>query len=75
MANIKHEGLYSLNIAELESLYRLINDGTYDGNSTESIEYLKVLNNEKWRKKLTERNELLADIKEMINNKIRTILL
>ena len=74
---ITHEGLYALSIAELESLYRLINEGFY-GYSTKNIEVEAKgyqYGHEKWKERLVEREELLKEIREMMKNKIRIILL
>jgi hypothetical protein len=75
---IEHQGLYQLSLSELESLYRLIDEGIYDGDSTEWIETMAEsadYGHEKWEKKLMKREKLLKEIKEFISKKINIILL
>jgi len=75
---IEHQGLYQLSLSELESLYRLIDEGMYDGNSTEDIEVEAEgyqYGHGAWKEKLRKREKLLKEIKGFISTKINIILL
>jgi hypothetical protein len=73
---IIHEGLFALSLADLESLLNVINNGIYDGISTKRIEAEELNSSDKtWQERLRERYKLTDEIEEVIQNKIRTILL
>jgi endo-alpha-1,4-polygalactosaminidase (GH114 family) len=74
---MKYSGLSNLNLAELESMYRIIDDGIYDGRSTDNIEcqaYSADYGHEKDEKKLKKRSALLKEIQEEIRKKINDVL-
>jgi hypothetical protein len=73
----KYPRLQDLSLPELETLRNLINDGTYDGNSTENIKAEArgfQYGHEAWKEALIKRNVLLAEIDTEICQTIKTIL-
>ena len=68
--------LNELNLAELESLYRLLNEGIIDEYSTSQIKAEargSQRGHEIWKEKLDERQKKLGKIRMAIFNKVKEI--
>jgi hypothetical protein len=74
---MKYPRLRELNLAELESMYHLIDDGIYDGSSTKNIRVQAEsadYGHEEDEKELKKRKALLKEIKTEIRDKIDNVL-